>query len=251
MLWITCVSAASSTLALVTSDAAMSLMRGRANHLRPDVHAQPPVNDAHGGFGANEKRSAKQLQPSVSGFGARQNVREMDTLSISPFHQKRVSMSLAAQSPYALSLDGSAAPEIDKSGRIVDCIDPTVARADTPEERVRQNYARVLLNEYRYPRECMAIQAPIRIASEDKWGDIVIYDSADACRRRDQGRIALVVEAKAPTKKKGREQLTSYVFASSAEGGVWTDGREVGYFRRVQSPNGVAHRLQEWTNIPP
>ena len=159
-------------------------------------------------------------------------------------------MSLAVQSQYALSPDGTAAPEIDKSGRIVDCLNPTLTRADTPEERVRQNYARILLEEYCYSRECMAIEALIRIGSEDKRADVVIYDSADACRARDQGRVALVVEAKAPTKKKGQKQLTSYVFASSAEGGVWTDGREVGYFRRVQSPGGSAHRLQEWTNIP-
>lgn len=52
---------------------------------------------------------------------------------------------------------------------------------------------------------------------------------------------------KAPSVSEGRRQLTSYIFSSSAEGGVWFNGQDIAYFRRIATPN---LKLQEWTNIP-
>ncbi len=137
--------------------------------------------------------------------------------------------------------------EINTSGRIIDYLDPSRTRADTQEERVRQGYARVLMEEYHYPKEWMAFEAPIGIGSETREADIVIYDSPEARARRDQGRIRLIVETKAPTKTSGRAQLTSYIFASAAGGGVRTNGGTPAYFRRVDRPH---QQLREWTNIP-
>lgn len=65
--------------------------------------------------------------------------------------------------------------ELTSSGRIVDYLDPSQTRPDTPEERVRQTYARTLHEEYQYPKECMVFSAPIQIGSETKEADIVIY----------------------------------------------------------------------------
>ena len=57
----------------------------------------------------------------------------------------------------------------------------------------------------------------------------------------------LVVETKAPGKPTGKAQLTSYIFASSSSGGVWTNGASTAYFRRVDTPT---QQLVDWTNIP-
>jgi type I restriction enzyme M protein len=143
--------------------------------------------------------------------------------------------------------DGIDAVELDVSGRIIDFLDPAVTRAATLEERVRQRFARALVEEYGYTKDCIALNAPIEIGSETRFADIVVYGTAEARASRDQGHIRIVVETKAPTKSVGRGQLTSYIFASSAEGGVWTNGDQVAYFRRVEVPD--AH-LEEWTNIP-
>lgn len=139
--------------------------------------------------------------------------------------------------------------EVNAAGRIVDYLDASVTRVDTPEERVRQMYARVLHEEYRYPKDRMAFGPPIHIGRETRFADIVIYSSAAAAQARDQGRIVLIVETKAPTVTDGRGQLTSYIYASSAQGGVWTNGsdNEVAYFRRGAPP---AQELRVWTNIP-
>ena len=153
----------------------------------------------------------------------------------------------STENPYTWGLEGSAAVDIDSSGRIVDYIDPTRTRAATPEEHVRQVYARVLVEEYDYPKDRIAIENAIAIGRETKSADIVVYDSPESCQQRDQGRIYLIIETKAPTKKAGRKQLTSYISASSAAGGIWTNGDDVAYFRRIRN-NG--QKLQEWTNVP-
>jgi type I restriction enzyme M protein len=130
-------------------------------------------------------------------------------------------------------------------GKIVDFLEPATSRPNTPEERVRQNYARTLFYQYGYPKDHMVLSAPINIGRDKKFADIVIYHDATAARMRDQGRIRLVVETKAPDEKTGYGQLVSYISGSSAEGGVWineTDPPQ--YYRRVSG------KLESWPGIP-
>jgi type I restriction enzyme M protein len=130
-------------------------------------------------------------------------------------------------------------------GRIIDFFDRGLGRANTPEERVRQNYARTLFYQYGYPKDLMVLGAPINIGREKKIADIVVYHDATAARKRDQGRIKLVVETKAPDEKSGHGQLVSYLSASSAEGGVWINERDPPkYYRKVGG------QLKEWPGIP-
>lgn len=130
-------------------------------------------------------------------------------------------------------------------GRIVDFFDRTSSRLNTPEERVRQNYARTLFYQYGYPKDHMVLGAPINIGRDKKFADIVVYHDATAARRRDQGRIRLVVETKAADEKTGYGQLVSYISASSAEGGVWINEQDPPqYYRRVDG------RLEKWPGIP-
>jgi type I restriction enzyme M protein len=137
--------------------------------------------------------------------------------------------------------------KINAAGRIIDFLDPDVTRPDGPEERVRQYYARVLTEEYGYSQEHIVFEAPIKIGHETKFADIVVYQSQEAATARSQGEILLIVETKKPTVKEGEAQLASYIFAGSASGGVWFNGQEVSYFRRVDKPTQALHR---WTNIP-
>jgi len=155
---------------------------------------------------------------------------------------------MATVQPLAVSYGLADRIRVTPDGRIIDFIDPKTTRPDTPEERVRQNYARKLYYEYGYPKEVMAISAPISIGSEARYADIAIYQDALAARRKDQAKIRIVVETKAPDVKSGLRQLQSYIFASSAEGGVWintTDAPQ--YYRRYDQP---APKLEEWPNIP-
>ena len=150
----------------------------------------------------------------------------------------------------SLALDFGTADRIRlaSDGRVIDFIDPNVARPNTPEERVRQTYARKLHYEYDYPINLMVIGAPISIGSELRYADIAIYHDAFSAKQRDQAKIRLVVETKAGDLTTGIGQLKSYIFASSAEGGVWLNATDApSYFRRYDQPN---HKLEPWPNIP-
>lgn len=145
----------------------------------------------------------------------------------------------------ALALVPADTIRLTADGKIIDFLEHGVSRSNTPEERVRQEYARKLHYDYGYPREVLAFNAAISIGSETRYADIVVYRDPVAAKARDQGRIRIVVETKAPDQKTGIGQLKSYVSASAAEGGVWinqTDAPQ--YFRRVRTS------LQEWPNIP-
>lgn len=132
-------------------------------------------------------------------------------------------------------------------GKIIDFLDSTKARPATAEERVRQVFARRLHYEYGYPKELMAFEVQIQIGADRKRADIALFRSAHGCTARSQADIAIIVETKAPDKKSGRAQLESYVFATSAEGGVWANENDAFlYLRRVTDPAG----LKEWPNIP-
>lgn len=150
--------------------------------------------------------------------------------------------------PLALSIAVVDRVRLTPDGRIVDFVDPKVSRPNTPEEHVRQGYARKLHYELDYPLDVMVIGAPINIGSETKYADIVIYRDAQAARRKDQSKIRLIVETKAGDIKTGVGQLHSYIFSSSAEGGVWLNSTDAPkYFRRYDQP---IPKLEGWPNIP-
>lgn len=130
-------------------------------------------------------------------------------------------------------------------GRIIDFLNVTVSRPNTPEERIRQEYARTLFYQYGYPKSVMVIGAPVSIGSEVRFADIALYHDEVGAMTKDQGRIRVIVETKAPNEKGGVGQLKSYISASSAEGGVWLNQTDAPkYFRRVEG------KLEEWPGIP-
>lgn len=143
---------------------------------------------------------------------------------------------------------------LDADGKIVDFLEER-SLEPTPEEFVRQRYLRVLHYEYAYSKKVMRREVSVQYGSKelvDSTGrpvraDIVIYKNAKACRDKDQGGIVLVVECKAPNESTGYNQLVSYIFNTSANGGVWHNGGETLYFRRITAPN---NDLIPWTGIP-
>ncbi len=143
---------------------------------------------------------------------------------------------------------------IDDEGKIIDFLSDRLLEP-RPEEFVRQKYLRVLHFEYQYPKDVLAREIPIRYGCQDQVdsqgnpirADIVIYANRIACANRDQGQIFLIVECKAPTQDEGYNQLVSYIYNTSAQGGIWYNGTTIAYYRRLETPN---NQLLEWINIP-
>ena len=115
-----------------------------------------------------------------------------------------------------------------------------------PEERVRQEYERVLVESYGYLKGELDIEVRIprgRGYFPDK-ADIVVYGDEHG---RDPARHVLgIVELKRPTRKDGLAQLKSYMTATSAVWGVWTNGDDIAYLSR----DGMRILDDHLNNIP-
>ncbi len=144
--------------------------------------------------------------------------------------------------------------EINQAGKIIDFLDGSVLHPG-PEEFVRQKYLRILHFEFQYPKNVLAKEIPIYYGHselKDREGnpvraDIVVYRSPKAKKERNQGAIAILVECKAPSVESGYNQLVSYIYNTSAEGGVWYNGDTPQYFRRLVAPN---NDFIDWIGIP-
>lgn len=114
------------------------------------------------------------------------------------------------------------------------CFVTGVLRKDTPEENVRQRWARSLVEEYRYDRADIAVEFPVKMGRMTKWADLVVFRPG-ATHKLDQALI--IVEAKRANvspkdKNEGIDQLKSYMLASSCRYGLWVGSERQGFERR-------------------
>jgi len=89
----------------------------------------------------------------------------------------------------------------------------------TPEEWVRQNVVKYLLNEKKYPKSLTNVEKVIKVNDLTKRYDVVVYNS--------DGSIFLLVECKAPNIKISQEtfnQIARYNLALKAEHLMVTNG---------------------------
>ncbi len=130
--------------------------------------------------------------------------------------------------------------QYDEIGNIIDNLSGKILK-DTPEERVRQRFINILQTDYGYPKNQIAREIPIQQGSKilkntvdcsEIRADIVVYVNKKACLERDQGNILFVVECKKPNIQEGYAQLVSYVFNTSAVGGVWTNGEGIAIYKK-------------------
>lgn len=144
---------------------------------------------------------------------------------------------------------------LDANGRIIDFLDPDLHRENTPEERIRQKMVQIIHFELGYPKNKIGLERPINIGREIKRADIVVYNSTTACASNDQGNIFLIAEIKAPTIRDADGQLGSYLSATSAQGGFWTNGNKIDFYRKEVSTGalipwlGIPKHEQAWDSI--
>lgn len=89
-------------------------------------------------------------------------------------------------------------------------------RKDTPEERIRQDIARSLVEEYGYEKSDIDIEFPVKMGRAKKRADIVIVSEDEEHTQENIYMIAEVKteDVKPSDKKEGVGQLGSYVAAS-------------------------------------
>ena len=129
----------------------------------------------------------------------------------------------------------------------VRCFVTKKLRKDTPEENVRQRWARSLVDEYGYDVSDMAVEFSVKMGSLRKRADIVVFKPGGP-RRQDT--VIIVVESKREDfspkdKSEGVAQLKSYMSAcSSCKFGLWVGSEKLAY---EKSKDG---EINDTTDIP-
>ena len=144
---------------------------------------------------------------------------------------------------------------LDAQGKIIDYLDPNVRRENKPEERIRQKTVRILVEEFKYAKELIALERAVQFGREKtKRADIIIYATAHAKETNSQGEIFLIAEIKAPTVREPDNQLPSYISATSAQGGFWTNGERIFFYRRnpdntIRETIGIPRKGEPWDAV--
>ncbi len=131
------------------------------------------------------------------------------------------------------NLSGKAVPP--KEGYRFDIATGKPVDYRKPEEPVRQDYEKILKDDYDYDFDQMDIEVFIQRGSKtvpknsSDRSDIVIYKTTDKNKRDQNQDILGIVETKRPHREDGIRQLQSYMSASSAQWGVWTNGDDIEY----------------------
>ena len=115
------------------------------------------------------------------------------------------------------------------------------------EEAVRRDYVRILIDDYGYQESEIETEFPIPRGSRNRdRADIAVFGSAHG---RDPAKdLVGIVETKKPDEGSGLAQLKSYMTATSAIWGVWTNGESIEYLCKPKGESSVYADLLN--NIP-
>lgn len=137
-----------------------------------------------------------------------------------------------------------------RDGYIVDIISGKEIRATPEEISSVQVFAQQLLEDYGYPRSHIRTnpQWRVRRSPSDKKGSYPIDIGVFSSRHHSDDTLSIIVECKQPNRKDGEDQLKSYLSLSNARIGVWFNGRERFFLRKIVTSSGV--KFEHIPNIP-
>lgn len=137
-----------------------------------------------------------------------------------------------------------------KDGYIVDYISGEQVKATPEEIEAVQIFAKQLVEDYGYSKEQIQTRPQYRVKirpSDTKKEypiDIAVFTDAE----KSEDNIHIIVECKKKNRKDGRSQLEDYLRFSKASLGVWFNGEERFFIRKIEK-NGLI-KFQDIPNIP-
>jgi type I restriction enzyme M protein len=139
---------------------------------------------------------------------------------------------------------------VTKEGYIVDYISGKLVK-DGPEEREAvQVFARILVEDYGYPKANIQTRPQFRVKSrpsdtkKEYPVDIAVFPNAD----KADTEVQIVVECKKKSRKDGQTQLQDYLRFCNATLGVWFNGAQTLYLKKIEKGGKVF--FEEIPNIP-
>lgn len=152
----------------------------------------------------------------------------------------------AAETDAAIAPDGSLKP-----GYVRDYVSGLPVKATPEEIEAVQVFAQRLVEDYGYPKTRIQTrpQFRVRIRPSDEGRAFPIDIAVFKATRKIEDDLFLVVECKKKNRKDGVAQLKLYLDMSPAEIGVWFNGDDHVYLRKVLKKDG-SRTYYELPNIP-
>ncbi len=147
-------------------------------------------------------------------------------------------------------VDDVLEPAEIKEGYIEDFVSGRAVRATLEELEAVQVFSRQLVEDYGYPKAHIRTRPQWRVRArpsdtkKEYPVDIAVFDTVD---HTDEG-VKIIVECKKKSRKDGRLQLEDYLRFSRAEIGVWFNGSERLFLRKIEKAGKVT--FSEMPNIP-
>jgi len=141
-----------------------------------------------------------------------------------------------------------AEPE-GKEGYIIDFVSGQEVKATPEEIEAVQIFSKQLVEDYNYPKEYIQTRPQYRVKQRPSGGkefpvDIVVFNS----EKHDYENEYIIIECKKKNRKDGKKQLEDYLHFSKAYLGVWFNGEERLFLRKVEEEGKIY--FEEIPNIP-
>lgn len=137
------------------------------------------------------------------------------------------------------------------SNLIEDFISGQMVKATPEEVAATQVFSRRLVEDYGYPRDLIQTRPQFRVrkrpSDEAKSYPVDIAVFSDVGKTEDL--LFMIVECKQKNSREGKEQLKLYLDMSPATVGVWFNGNEHLYLRKIHHSDG-SRSYEELPNIP-
>jgi type I restriction enzyme M protein len=138
-----------------------------------------------------------------------------------------------------------------REGQIQDLVSGHWVKASPEEIDAVQIFSRRLIEDYDYPKSHIQTRPQYRVRKRpsDEEKSYPVDIAAFKNSRRIEDDLFMVVECKKKNRKDGLAQLKLYLDMSAAEIGVWFNGLEHGYLRKLYHKDG-RRTYQELPSIP-
>lgn len=137
-----------------------------------------------------------------------------------------------------------------KEGYLFDYISDQEIKATPEEVEAVQVYSKILVEDYEYPKEVLQTRPQFRVkvrpsdVKKEYPIDIAVFED----NKKNEDDLRIIVECKKKTRKDGLGQLQDYLRFSKATLGVWFNGNEKLFIRKLEKNGKVL--FQEIPNIP-
>lgn len=124
--------------------------------------------------------------------------------------------------------------------KIVDYISGVELNATPEEVESTQVFSRILVEDYGYPKEMIQTRPQFRVKSSpsDLKGypiDIAVFEIGNDNKKH----LKMIVENKKQSRKDGKEQLELYLKFSEAQIGIWYNGIESVYIKKIEESGNI------------